>query len=110
MPKELVCSGPRSLTGYDAKHLAVFLMHRYYCAGTGSFDVYGGSARAIFDSAFDDRDFKMKTYALAKMSWATIATAEGAPLAVDDVSSTLFTILVPNGQQGAYTLLWACTF
>ena len=75
------------------------------------FDVYGGSPRAIFDYAFYDQGFEMKTGALAKMSWATIAAADAAHLALnDEVNSTLLTILVPYWQQGAYTLLWACTF
>ncbi|EIE19765.1 hypothetical protein COCSUDRAFT_54609 [Coccomyxa subellipsoidea C-169] len=66
------------------------------------FYTYGGSAQMFFLEADTEQDYRIKNHALDNLTWPMVTTAGGAPKQMDDISSVLFTIFVPEWREGNF--------
>ncbi len=58
----------------------------------------------IFLEADTDQDYRIKNHALDNLTWPMVTTGGGAPKQMDDISSVLFTIFVPEWREGEFLI------
>lgn len=58
----------------------------------------------IFLESDTDQDYRIKNHALDNLTWPMVTTAGGAPNKMDDISSVLFTIFVPEWREGEFLI------